>query len=75
MGKFECPAKGSFGPMMVGVLVGGLVLGFPDKDGVRWEVAYEAEREGLEEIFGGAGVPLQGGREAYVGLRLVSVMD
>jgi hypothetical protein len=75
MGKFECPARGSFGPMMVGVLVGSLVLGFPDKDGVRWEVADEAEREGLEEIFGGAGVPLQGGREAYVGLRLVKVID
>lgn len=31
--------------MMVGVLVGSLVLGFPAKDGERWEVADEDERE------------------------------
>jgi hypothetical protein len=66
IGKFECPAKGSFGPLMVGVLVGSLVLGFSDKDGVGWEVADEVEREGSEEIFGGAGVLLEGGREGGI---------
>jgi hypothetical protein len=66
MGSFECPAKGSFGAMMVGVLVGCLLLVFPNKDGLRWEVTDEEEREGPEEIFGGKGVPLQGERDAFV---------
>jgi hypothetical protein len=65
MGSFECPAKGSFGPKMVGVLAGILVLGFLDKDRLRWEVADEEETEGPEEIFGGVGVPLQGGRHMW----------
>jgi hypothetical protein len=69
MGKFQCPAKGSFGPMLVGILVGCLVLGFEDGgvgSGI-WEVVNE---DGSKYVFGEKRVPLERGREAYAGLRL-----
>ncbi|KAG4431986.1 hypothetical protein IFR05_012537 [Cadophora sp. M221] len=66
MGNFECPAKNTFGPMMIGVLVGALMGGV---------------REGLEIVLDGVAGdvfgpgPLEGGREAYSGLELRIVED
>ncbi|KAK0100727.1 hypothetical protein ONS95_007178 [Cadophora gregata] len=66
MGKFECPAKNSFGPMMIGVLVGALLSGI-DED-------FELCVDGVGGDVLGSG-PLEGGREAHVGLELRLAKD
>ncbi|PVH79422.1 hypothetical protein DL98DRAFT_516060 [Cadophora sp. DSE1049] len=61
MGRFECPAKNTFGPMMIGVLVGTLLAGVDEE--------FELCLDGVGGEVLGLG-PLEGGREAYVGLQL-----
>lgn len=65
-GKFECPAKPVFGPRMIGVLVGALLveLDGPDEE-VDWKLEFTSGKT-LE-----AGVRLDTNRDAYGDLKLV----
>ncbi|KAH7357141.1 hypothetical protein BKA65DRAFT_221631 [Rhexocercosporidium sp. MPI-PUGE-AT-0058] len=66
IGRFECPAKNTFGPMMIGILVGALIGGV----GGRFEMVVDRVSG---DVFGPG--PLEGGREAYAGLRLRKVKN
>ncbi|KAG0651491.1 Cytochrome P450 [Hyphodiscus hymeniophilus] len=54
-GKFECPAKSTFGPMLIGILVGALLSGIDGK----------FELNGKEGIYVLNTRPLENGRQAY----------
>ncbi|KAE8450813.1 hypothetical protein EG329_005726 [Mollisiaceae sp. DMI_Dod_QoI] len=55
-GVFECPAKNTFGPMMIGILVSALTL--------RIGKQYRLSGEGVEDVTRNK-VPLENGRKAY----------
>ncbi|CAL3973492.1 unnamed protein product [Diplocarpon coronariae] len=60
-GRFECPAKAVFGPMLIGVLVGTLLA--------RVGSGFELVGEEVSEDILGSG-PLQGARDSYAGVQL-----
>lgn len=61
MGKFVCPAKVTVGPMMIGVIVAALGVGF----GNREEFVLVQDRDDHNDV--------DQGREAYTTLKMVWV--
>ncbi|KAF4759885.1 hypothetical protein N7455_001011 [Penicillium solitum] len=70
---FECPAKPTFGPRMIGVLVGALLTAFEDKEQARaWTLDCE-DANVLEHLA--SGKKLCPHRNAYTDLYLVRSME
>lgn len=69
---FECPAKPTFGPRMIGVLVGALLTALEDEQAKSWTLDCE-DASVLEHLT--SGKKLCPHRNAYTDLYLVRSME